>query len=426
MIGSIFAAFLYGGNLNNQQPPTPPVDNGQTTAVDFEATSIPAKVVRLFPTIVVTVPTSQTDITALDSKLVGVSGVIGLLGSRFSQSSDPNSGFVYVAELSISADENTSDLRQRITVLEGFQNADVIRAGFVSLPERVTFTNALGLTQEHVFESAFSNAYLSTQTLPDDNVEVFLQASLAANSLQSIIAIEEKNITASPKQVSINQALSISLLEPELFATFVGNEHILAQGAISLLEEEMKNTLLDSNSASVSLGFFFPTLEITLDKNYSNFEEDFKTVLNDFNGVVDFDLALDENMLSVYLEQNTFLEIKQKILDEFAALNFGVLESRGPRVPIEATIGFSSTSLSENSAKLSEFLSSKSFSDTNIFQKASFTETSFTDSNSIYALEEGNFSAFILPTHTNGETVDLLISFIAVRGKIISISAREK
>ncbi|MDO8633858.1 MAG: hypothetical protein Q7K34_01035 [archaeon] len=433
MVGSIFAVFLYGGNLNNspQPPPAPPVDGSQTTAVDFEAAGVAAKVVRLFPTIVVTLPTTETDKTVLDSRLAGVQGIAGLLSSRFSQAGDPTGSgglsLIYVAELSVSSDESTLDLADRVSAVEGFEKAEVIRAGFVSLPTQVTFSNQLGLTQGHVFESPFSNAYLSAETLAEDEVEVFLQASLAADSLQSIIAIEEKNISASPKQASVAEPLPIDSLEPQLAASFVGSEEILAVGATAALEEELLALFPDSNSAIVSLGFFSPALEITLDKNYSSFQEDFKTVLTDFNGVIDFDLSLDENKLLVFLGQETFLETKQKIFDEFASLNFGVLGSKGPAVPMEAAIDFQTTVLSENALKLSGFLSSKPFSGANVFQPASFSAVSFTepDSNSVYSLEKGSFSGLVFPTHAVGETVNLSINFVATRGKIISINAKE-
>lgn len=429
MLGSIFAIVFLGGQNNPPTaPPQDPAEPEEPTGIPFEAQGVEAKVTRLFPLMVVTSRTTQTQISQLDLKIQQIPGVTGIANSRYaSTSQDPSRplDLVYFGEVSISETADASGIAKKIALITDFEAPEILRAGLVSLPPRVVFQNSdLNVIQEHSFQNPASNAYISPDTLKDDDIRVSLQARISASTLQSIIAFEETNVTALPEYISLDLTLPLIALDQNLQAVFSAGPSLV--GNETVLEQEL-SALLQPQSVQVQTGFFIPSIEIFLNRDVNAFRPDLETALTDLNGVVDFSVVPDENKLVVYLQTDTFEETKQAVLLELESLGFPAQTVEDPVVPAGAKIVFSSTDLMQASEQAKQFLESKGYFGIKLSQGAFFENESFSDpdTNTVYDFSEKTFTADILPTHSQDDQVNLQATITIVRGKIVQVSAKE-
>ncbi len=438
MLTSLFA-FLYTGQDPNQPPTTPPV-TPQTTTINYDAQNVQAKVVRLFPQVFFTATTRETNKAVLDEQVKKLSGVRSILQSYYS---DPNSSggigqsdlstLYYVAQLSITDNADVFAMQEQANDSNMFLAAEALRGGLVSLPEQVTFTNQdLNVTLDHDFQSPLSNAFLRPNTLVEDQIIVYLQGGFSASTLKTIQAVEQQNITAQPQEITLTQTHQITNLSQDLFFSFNATPLFLEN------EEQLKQTIVTgiqgAANPQASAGFFFPSLTITFDKNYSVFQQDMTTLLTDINGVQGQIFNLDQNQLTVFLDSTTFLETKSTLLSELEALNFHVVQTIDPVVTVNGSVSFDSNNLNEHSMQLKElikqqeYFSTQNMQDISVLQNAFFEAQNFTaqDTNTIYDYPQKTFEAKIMPNHNLSDQVPLEITLSIVRGKIDSVTANEK
>ncbi|GEM_PF-3141311 len=428
MLSSIFAFVLIFAGPQAPQPPVQPPAQPPETTIDFQAENVQAKVVRLFPTIIVTSPTNEATIGNINLEIQKITGVNRILNAYYANlTGQTDFSLTYVAEVSIAENADTQIISQKITEILSLSSPEVLRAGLVSLPASVVFENPdLNITQPHTFSSPLSNAYLSIGTLPDDDVKVFIQASFAASTLRSIQSFETENTTGAPENISLSSTLPIDSLGQKLFASFFGAGQSI--GTADQIEAETLEAVSTATDISATEDFFLPVIEITLDKNYSTFEPDFDTALQDFNGVQAHFLNLDQNKLTVVLDTQNFVQTKQAVIAELNSLNFAVVSSTDPTVPFTLEAAFESNELAEQSTRLQTFLSSKGFTEISVTQNAFFSVQKLQEANPDmnYSFSQETFEGQIKPTHAQGEQVELDISLAVARNIATSISAREQ
>ncbi|MEK6942254.1 MAG: hypothetical protein AABW85_05340, partial [archaeon] len=207
MLGSIVSfSFLFGekSQNGNNTPPEGTVPSGTTppTAIRFEANSVPATVEQLFPTIFITASTAESEITKIDSQVKKIGGVKKINNSYYREQSGTGlpGPLVYVAETAINPDASREGIAKAAKNLSVFTDPAIIEVGLVKLPDKVIFTNPdLNVSQEQSLSPPTAQAYLNLGTVKGDSITVQLQASIASTTLQSLLAFEQKNLTASPK-----------------------------------------------------------------------------------------------------------------------------------------------------------------------------------------------------------------------------------
>ena len=84
MVGSMFAALLWGGPPQDNPPIPPDFNITNPTKLHFTASAIEGKLVQLFPQMLLTASTDEILIDEIDRAVMNVEG-IGKVGSSFRQ-----------------------------------------------------------------------------------------------------------------------------------------------------------------------------------------------------------------------------------------------------------------------------------------------------------------------------------------------------
>lgn len=428
MVSSIFAfVFLIAPPQKNEPVPSP-MPSEPVTGIAFEAQSIPAKVSRLFPQIIITSPTNNAQIDQIDSELRKISGILQIVDSRYlteSQSAQQGINLVYFAQASIANDANVFLLEEKISQISFIQGTQIARIGLVSLPSSVVFQNPdLNITQTHSFTTPFSNAILSNQTIADDNISVLLQASLSGNTLVSIQAIEEQNFSAMPVQFSLNEQFLPVSFGPTISASFVADYNFLGQE--EQLDTEL-SLLFPQATPRTSIDFFVPSLEIIFDKNYAVFQPDLEFVLKDQNGIQAHFFDFDQNKITVILDVKNFATTKQKLVQELESLKFKVVNTIDPEIPVTSQLSFLSSNLQDEPLNFKEFLEQKQFMKIFLSRPAFFEKESFLipDTNQTIDFAQKQFQAPVSPFHLLSDQIKIDIVLTLARGQLVSVTATE-
>lgn len=431
MLSSIFAFVFLSSTFNQTpSPPTtlPPEEN--PTGIQFEAQSVPAKVVRLLPLVIISSRTTEPDISKINNGILGLESVNSIAESYYAQDPTATGGLslVYVANVSLKEDADTEKLLADLYGLPFFEAPELLRAGLISLPKTVSFENKeLSLSQVHEFSNPLSNAFLSPLTRKDDEITASLQATISGQTLLDLTAIEETNITATPSQKAFVQELPVSGLSENLFVSFTAPADFL--GKEKETETEITESVENAIEATISKNSFGAlSLQLVIDRDLNVFRQDIETLLADVNSIQSLDFLPDQNTLVVLIEETSFSGTKQAILEKLSSINFSPSSVSDPRVPYSAQVTFSSNALAVPSSMLVQLLEQKGMAEISMFQQSTFETQLFfdADSNESFEFPGQNFSALILPTHSVGSPVTLEVSLSISRGEIVSVNAIEK
>ena len=415
MIGSIWGyVLLAGGNNTNNPtsnipPGTPPEQ--PPTAISFKASNVDANVAELLPSLILTAPTNNTDPASLQQLLASVDGIEKIESAQFTPSQGTNGpAWIFIAQLKLKND------------------AEVVSTGIISLPNTVTFTNDLNLTQQHTFADPRTNAYLSIDSLPGDKLKMGLQASFLGKQIQNLIAFEQYNLTATAIPESIEGNFKIAKIENTLSfsATTTYSEN-------ATIEAQLKKIISENSAGSASeinVQRVFPELKFVFEKPY--IPEDLNIFFSQQKGVLAFDFSeKDNNSAAIFFDESlNYNSLKTDIENGLNSLHFNLKETIEPEVPLSGSITLNEGS---NVASIAENLS-KSFG-TEGLKEIRFTRTAIIEASELidiahdnfsYPLPAGKFNAEIKLGYTEGEEIPLVVSFSSLRGNAVEVSAIEK
>ena len=433
MAGSIFSfTFFFTGS----NPPSSPASNlpldstisPPITAISFTATGVEVTVQTLFPTVLLTASTKEGEISVIDSSILGINGIKRINNSFYRQPTAPSlvGPIVYVAELSVQTDASHQEIAQLIEELGIFSDSSIFSIGLVNLPQTVIFENfELNLTQEHTFSNPSAQAYMNLGTTEGDKIFVTLQAQLASQNLQNLLAFEESAQPTTPQLVQLKQEFEITELKSTLL--FSSQIDLSQTSNLGEIEEKIKEL---ENVTGATLEFT-PTsdpLTIVFEESAIIFEEDLETFFTGFEGVTDFEIEIENKQAKVFFDPEIdFLQFQTDIITEMNSFSFTVKESIEPKARVEGTINSTLTDLVDLSTSVNSVLEENKILEISFFQEAKAVADQIVneETGETFIVEEGFFDAQINLGHSNAEIILFDVLLITSNGEILSISAFE-
>ena len=428
MVGSIWGyVFLAGGSTDTgSTPPDTTIPPQQPTTIQFNASNIQSDVIELLPSIILTAPTNNTDVDSLRQLLTSIDGIDKIASAQFTPSQGGNTAWVFIAELQLKNDADRKAISEKISAIPDFSQPQAVATGIISLPETVTFTNDLNLTQEHKFPDPRTNAYLAIDTIPGDKITTELQASFTGTQMQNLIAFEQANLTAGSIPKRIEGSFKIAGLEDRL--SFSAITSYSRKAAIEARLKDLISEKAGDANSSIAAQNVFPELKFVFTKSY--IQQDLNTFFTGQAGVLAFDFSeSDINSASIFFDETMdFDSLKSRLESELNSLNFAVKETIEPEVPVGGEIslnaGTNIEALAESLSKSfgAEGLQELSFSRIAVIEAAELTDAD----GASYAVAEGKFPAKIKLGYLQGDDVELTVIFNSQRGNATDIVAEEK
>jgi hypothetical protein len=418
MIGSIVGIAVWSTEGRETETSSPNPIIPPTNSITFTAENVPAKIINIFNYMIITGNTNEFEINKIDSELKSVNGIKQIV-SRFAGNPADSIGsdLTYVAEITFS-EKTALELLEEINAKSvSLQNIQGIITGSVNIPKNITLINKdLNLTKEHEFSETLTQALLHPYSIEGDDLLVSIEVNLNNKIVLSQNAFEEKNLTAEPIPVFVEQEMDLNELKPEL--------NLSALIKKSSYENEIKvNELIESISGITEfetiiakeenkIKFYFNELNENEVNSLTEFFEEKKIVINsDLNKKI-IEIELNENYSEL------FLIVKEKINDTEFDLN--KIE--------EANILFNSNIIIDGDSKtisqeLINLFEENGF-EIQLKQKALFFTEKITNTEDENFEVTEPFQALITPGTT--EKINLEIFFYGIRGKAEYIQAEEK
>ncbi|MFH0714193.1 MAG: hypothetical protein V1847_00350 [Candidatus Diapherotrites archaeon] len=205
---SIFAVLEY--SLTNGGNPTPPTDgNTNLTPVRFQSGSIDANVVELFPYLIVTANTSQTNIDLIDAQVYQVPGVLKVQSQFVSQN-----GIQYFAYVQYSAESNAAAVLNGLKAIPSISSIEAKQQGLIQLPSPFTISNStLNISKTFFPPNVLTQAILSLDVQKGQSVKVKVTVDLVNETPSQVVAEQVET----PKEILLSQKLRIARLDDLLF-----------------------------------------------------------------------------------------------------------------------------------------------------------------------------------------------------------------
>ncbi len=422
MVASTLGFALWYNQDDAQQPTPEPPPIDTPTIINYEGEAS-GKVVELFNRVLVIAPTEQAEIGKIDAELYGVEGVRRVISSYLPTSQDVQFGLKlsYRAEVDLDQSIRPADFIKELTEnSEHLYGISAWRTSLISLPKEVSLTNPdLNLTKEHTFDDPLIQAYLKPETIKGDEVTVALLVGLAGNTISSLIAEEIVNVTASPTNFFIEKEMAINELEPKL--VFAGSYNFSkghTEESIVSKAEALDDVV--SAEAAITPPWFY-SLELEVSETYD--ENTMKETLSGIEGVTAVRIRAENS--NIVVDFNESFDIAKLKSDIGAALPAYPLEITEPKSNLLLDIEYSTSELTLHPQTLSLALADLGIEGDSYQPSTILAETLENDDGNAFEVKDGNFTAHVLPTHSEGETVSLEIMASVSRGKIVSVQAAE-
>ncbi|MDO8625648.1 MAG: hypothetical protein Q7R47_06195, partial [Candidatus Diapherotrites archaeon] len=220
MVGSTLAiAIISGGNTNapDTTQPLAPIDADNQTTLAFDAT-VNAKVFKPLNRLIFFGCTRETDIQKIDSRIVQLEGVsTANYISSFRQDASCE-GLLYVAQFSYMPTVGPDTIAAQAQQSPLFVQAPfVLLQALVSVPAMVTFHNAaFDLNKTYTFPDPLLTAYVSSQTIANDPIELQISATFTGNTISQLQAYEQSNPALAKVTRQASRLWTVDLLHPLL------------------------------------------------------------------------------------------------------------------------------------------------------------------------------------------------------------------
>lgn len=407
------------GNDASAEPEAP-------TLINFSAEGIDATVVTVFNGLTVYAYTDY-ELKQADDAIYSVEGV-RKVGSSWSPGGENGLGTpIYTAQVYFENGYTLSGISEKIRALPAFSYAEIIGQGIVEVPQTIRIrNNDLNIEKNQTLSDAMVNAQISGVTQEGDRIKVAINLALAGLKETNVTAMETENPSAAPKQHSLKGVYEISSFEPELSVSGkLGISKASGIDAVSLARDI--NSLENISDAATSLSEFPPNFTVSLDGNYTGFENDLNSALSGIPGITG--VLIEGNSVKIGYDVNSdFAAIRlavENALTSKSLNSFSITEpSKNLSGKILLTRGSDYTAASKG---ISGFLEGKSFFEVKLVQKAIFLADSLTDAdiNISYSVKDGNFTGEIKAGRLVGDKIPLNITYFTVRDKVEYVFAED-
>ena len=436
----IVIAMVFSSIYNNQNPKpdagtdttAPPVEG---TPIAFEAKGIDANLIELLPALRLAAHTTQVSITEND-QVVSSMGGVEKVNSHFQQDA---SGLLYIADVSLAADSNAESIIQDIQAQPEFSDVTYVHYALLQMPLDINLTTVnkdLNLTRSYSFADRAIDGLVSPTSLPNDQLRVDLQLTLAGDTLQDKVIFETANLSSSPEYgmtpADAPVFLTIQSLESHLYASF-------ELSSLKSKDTETARTRLavlpDVNFVSLQTDPDAPQVELAVDSNALSAD-----ALRDINAFVHFrstrepDIRLTPVFSAlITLEPSAdFAKLQtdwQNLLSTHHLFEKGAFrpQSASGRLDLTLKPEIQSTGIlaAQALAVLNEDLNGYQFE---FRQPAVMKINDFNINNRMVPLAPSALPviAFVQPGKTVGTAVPLSIRYTMERGQITQLQAIEK
>ncbi|HLC79858.1 MAG TPA: hypothetical protein VJG83_05570 [archaeon] len=421
MVGSILGIISYTDSSNSAPLPSVPSSSVAPTTITYSASAVQGSVLQVFPTAVLIAYTTESDASAIDSKLYQVEGVLSVNNSQFVSIGDPSSNFR--SEIRFSSAESAREAVDSIKKINTLSNVKMYLQALIATAQEIEFSNAdLGLTQKYSFANSQVQAFVNSTTQKDDNVTITIQAEFFANNLSNSVAFEEQNLTSSEQIYFAGADLQISSLENEFFLrSFVP---ITSNSSLESIKSEL---LTKDPSGTFEIAAASAQTKIIFADPERIFEQDINTFFAGFSGVNSFSISLDQNFALVEFDSSgDYNEFKTSLRSELDSLGFEVESIEDPQQVLQGKMEYANGK--QEFLSLLNGLESKHQLEIEVLQKAiiSTPYIFISDSNISIPIPSGSFEAFVKPEHSAGESVSLSILVVgSERNGASEIQAQE-
>lgn len=434
MLGSTVAyAFFFSAKNPDNAPPTNTIpDNTPPTQINYSAKDISVKVYEIFPRMIITASTNEAEIAVINSAIAKTKGIESFNRTEYKQDPSNAKGLIYVAEFFYSSDISPSDMFNSIQEnTQGILSSpQAISLALVQVPKNVVFENTdLNESMPYTFTDQLTQAYVSLETIKDDNLLVSIDAKFAGKELIQAISFESTNLTSQLNQETETGTFALSSLENKLIvaASINYSDHISQQE----LEQDF-NSLGDINELQTSISNKIPTLKISFNQNGAQLiVQDLNFGLSSNPNVSRLKIVPDPNNISKALMEVDFNEsttnisdFKKSLIDSiklvgFKDASFDINESVSI---MHLNVSFlENPDISQKASKVSQLLASKNFYNSSIKQPAQISPTTIKE----YSIDKP-IQAIVFADHKIGDQVKLDITLFTQRGKVVFSQAIEQ
>ena len=401
----------------------------------FKAEGVEAEVVQLFPVVMVTAGTNETEIYKIDEAIYGIPGVTQVSSQYNTQNiSLTGSNLIYIGTVFFDPSFEKEDIVAAIGELPDLTVTDVVQTGLVKVPveARLQAEDDVNLFKEHRFEEPFMEAILSFETLKDDKVEVLQRIVFNGDQILQAMVFEMKNLTGEPIMFGVNlQNIELMELKP----SFTFGARSVYEGSVDFgwLEAEME-AMTEVENASLEVQPVQYQIILMIDKNISG------AVLTDLNYSLH---ALEGVEKARFWHRDGFDEITLDFepAADYAALKTGISQSftesgasyqvtGEPAVHIFGELETNIAQSQDFNQSFNRLLHDNKFFDIDLFQSAlaDLETVEFVGPDVILHLDENQTvqEVFVYPGHQVNDLIELDVSVYGAREKVQRVSAFEK
>ncbi|MDO8538060.1 MAG: hypothetical protein Q7S21_04200 [archaeon] len=432
MLGST-VAFAFFFTDSSQQPPTNTIpDNTLPTTIAYSAQDVPVKVYEVFPRMIITATTSEGEIAKINSAIAKTSGIQSFNRTEYKQDSANPSQLLYIAEFFYSPDFSASDVFNSLQEnTQGIlSNIQSISLALVQVPKTVTFSNAdLNDSIDYTFSDQLTQAYVSIDTIKDDELLVSIDAKFAGKELVEIVSFEASNLSNQLEQKAETGTFALTSLENRLIVT--SSVNYSDYSSQDMLEQDF-NSLEDINELQASISDKIPTLKVAFNFNAAQLLiQDLNFALSSNPNIIRLDLTLDKDDIKKASMEVDFNELstnisdfkQQLILDiKTAGFKNGSFDINESVSIMHLDVSFlEGANIKQKASKISSILAQKNYYNSSIKQPGTISPTQIQD----YAIDSP-IQAVVSSNHSVGELVEFDITFFTQRGKVVFSQAIEK
>jgi hypothetical protein len=419
---------------------TPPVDPDgpqidQSQIKTFLAEGVDANVVQLFPVILVTAGTRESEINLIDQAVYGVEGV-NSVNSYYKPQDNAfvQSGLIYVGTITFDPSLDKADVLDKIKTAAPIEVFDAVQTGLVKVPVELNLKaeDDASLSKEHRLDEPFMEAILSFDTQKDDLIKVSQRFVFSGEQVMQAMAFETENKTGQPVSFGVKLG-DLKIVALEKAFTLGGNTSFDGSSDFSALEEKIE-ALEGVEKASLEVQPVFYRISLLVEKELPG------KLLSDLNqalhqveeaGTIKFWHQEEVDVISVDFEADAdYAALKAGIGQAFDSAGAEYNELIDPSVNIFGELETAESVLPDLNASLYSLMQAEGFQDIELFQKAlvDLETREFVGPDILleWEAEETVTEAFITPSHQVDDLINLDLIVYGVRGKIQNINAFEE
>lgn len=400
----------------------------------FYAEGVEAEVVQLFPVLMVTAGTDETEINRIDQAVYGIAGVSQVQSQYKSDIQGlVGSNLVYVGTVFYDPEQSKEEILASIEAIPLLDVVDTVQTGLIKVPleARLTAEDDANTFKEHRFEEPFMEAILAFDTLKDDEVEVMQRLVFNGEQVLQAMAFEMKNLTG--QEISFGAKLTdieLQELKPEF--TFGGQRAYDGSLDFTGLEEEIE-ALPEVESVSLDVQPVQYRLSLSIDQNLeTEILGDLNNGLHALPGVKEARFWHREGFDEVTVDFKAdadYLSLTSEIEQAFDQAGAEFQEMKAPQVSLFGELETKVTQSQDFNQSFHRLLAENGFKGIELFQLASVDvdTVEFIGPDVILYLDENQTvrEAYVFPGHQEKDRLSLDVTVYGAREKVTRLNAFE-